>query len=123
MDSLRALGQQLQAIKDDYLKRNTQIYKEQIVQEAMLPFPPIAENLKIKALLPASMNEPLPDEKNFEGFVSEEAILLTKEIKAFVESQKYALDEALKMLNDQKNRAYAENYVNVFLDIGNSAST
>jgi programmed cell death 6-interacting protein len=87
-------------LKTDYTNRNTQIYKEQICQEALLPFPPIVENLKIKPLVPAAFNEPLPDESNFEGFVSEEAILLTKEIKSFVEQRKYELDEAFKMLND-----------------------
>ena len=51
----------------------------------MLPLPIIPDNLKIKALLPAAMKEPLADESNFEGFVSEEAMLLTKEIKGFVE--------------------------------------
>lgn len=51
----------------------------------MLPFPPIPENLKIKALVPPVYNEKLEDESSFEGFVSEEAIQLTKEIKQHVE--------------------------------------
>jgi programmed cell death 6-interacting protein len=110
-------------LKQDYVKRNTSIYKEAICSDAMLPFPPIIESLKIKALMPPTMNEPLPDEKNFEGFVSEEAILLTKEIRGYVEQSKFQLDEAFKMLNDQKNKAYAENFVNVFLDMSNAQNS
>lgn len=45
--------------------------------------------------------------------------MLTRDIKGFVEQRKYELDEAFKTLNDQKSKAYAENFVNVFLDMSN----
>lgn len=44
---------------------------------------------------------------------------LTKEIKGFVEQRKYELDEAFKALNDQKNKAYGENFVNLLIDMVN----
>lgn len=50
--------------------------------------------------MPPIFNEALEDEKNFESFVSEEAMQLTREIKGTVEQRKYELDEAFKVLND-----------------------
>lgn len=69
------------------------------------------------------MNEPLPDEANFDGFISEEGLKLTREIQDFVEQRKYQLEEALRTLNEQKNKVYVDNYVNVFLDMYSAANT
>jgi len=42
---------------------------------------------------------------------------LSREIKIFVESTKYSLEESLRLLFDQKSQAYAENYVTYFIDM------
>jgi programmed cell death 6-interacting protein len=66
---------------------------------------------------PPIMNEAHEDENLFGGFVSEEAVALSKDISEFVDKKRYELEETLKVLNDQKNKAYEDNYVNALLDI------
>ncbi|KAM3138030.1 hypothetical protein pb186bvf_009925 [Paramecium bursaria] len=108
MEAIKSLEPQLTQLYQTYNLKNTQIYKEQIVAENNLPFPP---------LVPPAFTQDLPEVECFASFVSEEGIQLAREIKTYVEQQKYELESTFKQLLDQKNQAYTENYVSAFLDM------
>ncbi|CAD8060371.1 unnamed protein product [Paramecium primaurelia] len=117
LDQLKQLNQQLTQLTTEYNYKNQQIYKEQIVAQDLLPYPPLMEQIRLKPIEPVSFKEPAQGANKFSGFVSEEALQLSREIKIFVEQTKYSLEESVRQLFDQKNQAYAETYVTYFIDM------
>ncbi|CAK81825.1 unnamed protein product (macronuclear) [Paramecium tetraurelia] len=117
LDQLKQLNQQLTQLSTEYNYKNQQIYKEQIVAQDLLPYPPLMEQIRIKPLEPVNFKESVQGANKFSGFVSEEALQLSREIKMFVEQTKYSLEESLRQLFSQKNQAYAEAFLTYFIDM------
>lgn len=56
-----------------YKQRNDQIYKNKVLDASELPgTPPLTTNITIAAVKPPLLAQELEDEKNFEGFMTEE---------------------------------------------------
>ncbi|CAD8064462.1 unnamed protein product [Paramecium sonneborni] len=117
LDQLKQLNQQLSQLATEYNYKNQQIYKEQQIAQDLLPYPSLMEQIRLKPLEPDSFKKQVQGADKFSGFVSEEALQLSREIKMFVEQTRYSLEDSLRLLFDQKNQAYAENYVTYFIDM------